>query len=77
MSLSPAKSQEGDHILDLLGGQDRLAAPGGADAGQPVDPIIGRHDRCRVEPGGVDEAQPQLPSDQRDPRPCRSGASVP
>ena len=52
--------QERDHVLDLLGGEDRLAAPGGPTRVEPFDPIVCRHDRVRVEAGWVDKAQPEL-----------------
>src|SRR6202521_5727043 len=54
------RREKSHHILDLLGRQHRLAAPGRRDAGEPVHPIIGRHDRCRIDPAGIDHAQPQL-----------------
>src|SRR5690242_2557023 len=60
-SLSVAQGQQERHgILDLLGSQDRLAAPCLADPTEPVYPVIRRHDRVGLEVGGVDETQPQL-----------------
>ena len=58
---SPAASQESYHVLDLLGRQHRLAAPGRRDPRQPFDPVEGRHDRVGIEPARIDDAQPQLP----------------
>ena len=52
--------QERHDILDLLGAEDRLAAPALADPREPIDAVIWRHDRIRVEPRGIDEAQPEL-----------------
>src|SRR5215469_5549184 len=54
------RQQEGYHILDLLGPQDRLAAPRIADPGQPGHPVVRGHDRVRVEARRVDQAKPEL-----------------
>src|SRR5947208_16120051 len=60
-SLSVAQGQQERHgILDLLGSQDRLAAPCLANPGEPIYTVIRRHDRVGVEAGGVDETQPEL-----------------
>src|SRR5450759_3549297 len=48
------------HILDLVRRQDRLAAPCRADPYQSLDAIVGRHDGCGIEAGGVDQSQPKL-----------------
>src|SRR6516162_3365400 len=69
-SLIAQRRQEGYHILDLFGRQDRLAGPGAADAGEALYPVIGWHDRARVEASRVDEPQPQL---TRRPTRTRSG----
>src|ERR1700730_142505 len=68
ISLVPQGHQERYHILDLLGGEDRLAAPGLTDAGQPFHPVVCRHDRGGVEARWVDEAQSQFAL-----RPTRTG----
>src|SRR5215469_4091851 len=52
--------QERHDILDLLGAEDRLAAPALADPREPVDAVIWRHNCIRVELCGVDKAEPQL-----------------
>src|SRR5215471_16716077 len=43
------RQQEGYHILDLLSRQYRLALPRAANANEPRHPVIGRHDRVRLE----------------------------
>ena len=54
------RRQMGDHVLDLLGGQNRLSLERGRDARKTLDPVIGRHDRVRVEAAGIDNPQAQL-----------------
>src|SRR6516164_5647769 len=60
ISITRAESQERYHILDLLGGQDRLAAPRVTDPGETLYPVIWRHDGVGVEARGIDQAQSQL-----------------
>src|SRR5215472_9445624 len=60
-NMLPAQCHQERHdILDLLGAEDRPAVPALADPREPVDAVIWRHDRIRVEPRGIDEAQPKL-----------------
>src|SRR5579883_1588053 len=50
----------GHDILDLFRRQDRLVAPALADPHQAVDTVIGRHDCRGIEPGRIDQPQPEL-----------------
>src|SRR5271168_2304810 len=59
-SLIAQGQQERYDIFGLLGGQDRLAAPGMAHTSEPLHPVICWHDRVWFEAGGVDETHPQL-----------------
>src|SRR5262245_36342286 len=59
----------GDHVPDRLRGQHRLALKGRSHARETVDPVIGRHDRVRVEVACIHDPQPQLAL-----RPARSGS---
>src|SRR5215218_3310540 len=59
-ALFPERRQVGDHVLDLLCGQHRLAAKVRGDPGEAVGPVIGRHDRGAVQAARVDDAQAQL-----------------
>ena len=59
-SLVAQGREVGDHILDLLGSEKRLALEGRSHPGQPVDSVVGRHDRVRIEPARIDDAQAQL-----------------
>ena len=67
--LVPQRRQKSHHILDLLRVRIGLPRKAGATRCKAVDAIIGRHDRVRVEPAGIDDPQPQLSF-----RPARAGA---
>ena len=56
------RQQPGDHVLDLLRVEDRLALEGGTDTRQPIDLEVRRHDGLRVEAAGIGDAQAQLRS---------------
>src|SRR4051794_37047620 len=61
--------QIGHDILDLLGGQDGLAAPRLADTLKPLESKIRRHDGRRIESRCIDQPEPQLAF-----RPAAAGA---
>src|SRR5438874_1873520 len=52
------RHQEGHHVLDLLGGEHRLATPRRRDAHEAFGSMIRRHDRRGIDPARVDDAQP-------------------
>src|SRR6516165_2854149 len=57
MGLIAQSRQKGYHILDLFWREDRLTAPSASDTGEPRHPVVGRHDRVRVEAGWIDQTQ--------------------
>src|SRR5215831_19915400 len=58
--LVPKRCKVSHDVLDLFRRQDRLAAPARTHAREPIDAIIGRHDRRGIEVRGIDQPQPKL-----------------
>src|SRR5688572_20194142 len=69
MALVAKCCKMGDHILDLLGGEQGLTFERRGHACKTFDSVIRRHYRLRVEAARIDDAQPQLSL-----RPARSGS---
>ena len=59
-SVRPQAEEIGDHILNLLGAENRPPAVRSKHPVQPLGGMIGRHDGVRVERLGVDQPQAQL-----------------
>src|SRR5205085_10350922 len=62
------RHQISHHILDLLRGQDRLAAKTCRHTIETIGPIVGRHDGLRIDLRRIHDPQPQLSF-----RPTRTG----
>jgi hypothetical protein len=72
-----AKGREvGHHILHLLGVENRAIPQGGSDPLEAVSPMVGRHDRLRIDATTVDNPRPQLRGRQSAARSCQIGGEI-